>query len=149
MPNHPKDADRNSKFVGIFLPPRIRHLGELSGVLGKVKRLEEAEVLKIATVYDIMSASQVHQGTSKGICKHHGRLCRFLPANVSPDYLLEGLWHQSWRPWITESRVTNDVEENHQYERFLLGIWLFTFAAEWCGTGEITICPRRQVDQGR
>jgi hypothetical protein len=32
-PNHPNNAHINSKFVGIFSPPRIRHFGEHSGVL--------------------------------------------------------------------------------------------------------------------
>jgi len=33
MPNHPNNAQTNSKFVGISSPPRIRHLDEISGVL--------------------------------------------------------------------------------------------------------------------
>jgi hypothetical protein len=33
MPNHPNNAQINSKFVGNFSPPRIRHFDEISGVL--------------------------------------------------------------------------------------------------------------------
>ena len=33
MPNHPNNAQTNSKFMGISSPPRIRHLDEISGVL--------------------------------------------------------------------------------------------------------------------
>ena len=40
MPNHPNNAHINSKFMGIFSPPRIWHLGELSGVLMSLNILQ-------------------------------------------------------------------------------------------------------------
>jgi hypothetical protein len=46
------------------------------------------------------------------IRKHHGQLRHFLLANVSPGYLLEGLWRRRWKSWMTDSRVKNDVEED-------------------------------------
>jgi len=36
MPNHPNNAQTNSKFMGISSPPRIRHLDEISRVLEQV-----------------------------------------------------------------------------------------------------------------